>query len=231
MLRLAGIEALHPAPLHPYLTGVMRVGAEDRARHLRPAGPYYPGDPDHLAGAHLEGDIVKYALAREFLDVEQDLPDPGPPAGKLVLDGAPHHHPDEFLVVGCGRHLADHLPVPQDGHPVSDLGNLFEVMRDEDHADLFLLETANYLEKALDFLARERGGRLVHYQDPGGQTQRLGYLDHLPLRDAQSRDRSIRVHAHLYPLQEPLRLVSHLAAIHDPEPSGLASEEDVLGHG
>ena len=146
---------------------------------------------------------MKYALAREFFDLQQDFPDPGPPAGKLVLDGASHHHPDELPVVGCGRHLADHLPVPQDRHPVSDLGNLFEVMRDEDHADLFLFEASNYLEETLDFLPGERGGRLVHDQDPGVQTQRLRYLDHLPLRDAQSRDRVIRANAHLYPLQEP----------------------------
>src|SRR5215218_4743498 len=152
VLRLAGIEALHPAPLHPYLTGIYGVRAKDRARQLRSASPDYPGDPDHLAGAHLEGDVLKYALARKFFDLQQDLPDLGPPAGKLVLDGASHHHPHELLVVGCGRHLADQLPVPQDGYPVPDLGNLLEVMGDKDHTDLFLLEAAHYFEEALDLL-------------------------------------------------------------------------------
>jgi hypothetical protein len=125
----------------------------------------------------------------------------GLPSGELLLDGPPDHHPHQLRRVGAGRHPVHELAVPQDGHPIPDLGHLLQVVRDEDDARPILLQATDDLEQALDLLPREGGGRLVHDQDPGVQAERLRYLDHLPLRNAQSRYQNVRVHANLYPLQ------------------------------
>src|SRR5215218_8221692 len=166
----------------------------------------------------------KNALAREVLDLQQDIPELGPLSGELVLDGPSDHHPHELRWNGAGRYPVYELAIPQDGHPVPNLGHLLQVVRDEDDAHPILLQAADDLEQALDLLPRERGSRLVHDQDPGVQVQRLGYLDHLPLRYAQSRHEHPWVHANRYPLQELARVAVHPPAIHDePETPGLAA--------
>jgi hypothetical protein len=141
--------------------GVVGIGACDRADHLGATRADEAGDAQDLSGANLEGDIRERALPGEALDAEQGLLGWGGAARKLLVDAPAHHQTDELRLRGGGGNLGDELAVTDDGHAVTDRGNLVKVMRDEHHPDTLRPELADHAEKMLDLVLGERGRRLV----------------------------------------------------------------------
>ena len=86
----------------------------------RAACAHQTGQGDHLAGADLEGDVQEHALAREAVDVENDV------AGLMGLcavlcDVAPDHRADEVAGREALERLGeDELAVAQHGDPLAD---------------------------------------------------------------------------------------------------------------
>ncbi len=89
--------------------------------------------------------------------------------------------------------IADVHAVAQHRHPVGDGKDLVEPVADVDDADPAPLQIANDLEQARDLVRGERRGRLVHDQDAGLEGQRLGNLDELLLRRAESPAGNVQI--------------------------------------
>ena len=85
-----------------------------------------------------------------------------------------------------GRPRLDVTAVAEDGDRVGDLADLLEPVADEEDGDAALAQPAHGGEEAVDLVGRERGGRLVHDQQPRARRERLRDLEQLPVGDAES---------------------------------------------
>ena len=72
--------------------------------------------------------------------------------------------------------------VAQHDHPVGGPLDLVQAVRNEDDADALGLERGDDVEQLVGLGQRQAGGRLVENDKAGIDRQRLGDLDHLPLR-------------------------------------------------
>jgi hypothetical protein len=125
---------------------------------------------------------------------------------------------------------AHQATVAQHRHPVGDLEDLVEKMRDEDDAKAALLERAHDIEHQFDLLAVEAGGRLIEDEHLSRQVDRAGNRDHLLHRDriAFETARDIDVEAKLR--QHLAGAPVHRAARYQAEPRRLVPEAEVFRH-
>ena len=136
------------------------------------------------------------------------------------------------MVVG-GVHGGDPPAVLEHGDPVGEVEDLGEPVRDVQEADAALLEPAHERVEQLDLVVGERGGRLVHDEQPGVQGERLGDLDDLLLR----RRRGCRTRASAGEARSRRSTASssrgavRMPAVDEPAADRLVAEEDVLGDG
>ncbi len=105
-------------------------------------------------------------------------------------------------------------------------------MGDEDDRETVGLQAAQHREEALDFLADERGSRLVEHQDFCVVRQGTGNLDDLLLGRRQLADERTRIEIKFeILLQQLTRAPVHLAVIDEWTDTRLISQEDRLRHG
>ncbi len=145
-------------------------------------------------------------------------------------DVAPNHRRDDRVrrksLDGRGQDVA---AVAQHSDPVGQFDDFVDAMRGKDDRDARGGELPDNLEKDLAFRRRQRGGRLIHHQDPGVERQRLGDLDQLLFSDPEIRHAALRVDVDPKPREQPLRRPGDAAAIHDRAgDQRLAAEEDVV---
>ena len=99
---------------------------------------------------------------------------------------------------------ADPFAVAQDRDPVADLLHLVQAMGDVDDGEAARLQVGDDAEQALDFALGQRGGRLVHHDDPRISREGAGDLHHLLLADREVADRHHRVEVEVEVLQHLL---------------------------
>ena len=87
----------------------------------------------------------------------------------------------------AGRPRRDVTAVAEHRDDVGERADLLEPVADEDDCDAALAQPAHGREQVLDLVRRERGGRLVHDQQPRAGGERLGDLEQLPVGDAEAR--------------------------------------------
>ncbi len=93
------------------------------------------------------------------------------------------------------------------------------------------LEARDDFEEALDLSLAQRGGRLVHDEDPRVRADRLGDLDQLLLGHAESLDEPIGVDVCADPRQQIARVPAAAPPIDlAPPRARLERERDVLGN-
>ncbi len=211
---------------------VVRVGAEHGPYDLGAARADQTGQAHHLAGPHLEGDVLEVGAAGEALDAQQGGRVPfgvAALARVLRLDGAADHQPHQFVLGGVRRYLGDAAAVAQDSDAVAEGGDLLQMVGDEDDADAVLAERPDDPEELGHLFGGEHGGRLVHDQDAGVEGERLGDLDHLEPGDAQFAHPGARCYVHAHPVEQFGGGPLHRLAVDEAEAAGLAAEKDVLG--
>ncbi len=175
---------------HDHLAAGERADAEDRLEQLGAAGALEPGDAHDLAGAQGQVDAVDVAVAGAA-QLEPGLADLGAldRVGEERGDRATDHQPDQRGVVEVGGRLGrDLLAVLEDGDRVAEVEDLLEPVGDVEDGDAALGEAADDGVEELDLVVGQRGGRLVHLDDPGVEADRLGDLDDLLLGDRQRAD-------------------------------------------
>ena len=214
------------------LAGVGRRQAEEHPRQLGPPRADEPGQAEDLAGPDGQVDPAHARRpAAQAADLQHHLAGRHGPLGEDRRELAADHHPDQL---GAG-HLghppgADERPVAQRGHAVGDLRQLLEAVRDVDDPDPLRLQLADDAEEVLHLLVAERGGGLVHDQDPGVGPQRPGDLDELLLGHRQPAHLGLGVDARADPPEEPPGpLPAPCPADPTPGPPRLQPQRDVLG--
>jgi hypothetical protein len=105
-------------------------------------------------------------------------------------------------------------------------------VRDEQDGGARGAQRPHHVEEPVHFGGRERGGRLVHHDDPRLQRDRLADLDDLLIRDGQAAGDPRRVELDPEPGEYRRRLRPHGPPVDAPGgPQGLAADEHVLRHG
>ena len=89
------------------------------------------------------------------------------------------------------RPRVDVAAVPDHRDEVGERGDLLEPVADVEDRDAAVAQPAHGREQVLDLVGRERGGRLVHDQEPRARRERLRDLEQLPVGDAQAADRRV----------------------------------------
>ena len=129
---------------------------------LRPPGADESGKPDDLAPPKLERDVGEDASPRKPLSPEDGVADLGLLLRKEVVQRPTDHQRHDLRLRQLGRRLRrDVTSVAKHRHGVRDRGDLFEPVADEDDRHPALTQSANGREEAVDFMRRERRGRLV----------------------------------------------------------------------
>ena len=118
--------------------------------------------------------------------------------------------------------------ITQDRDPVGDLEHLFHAMRDEQDGDTLTSQRRDDPEQLVDLMGRQRGGRLVHDQDPDVERDGLGDLHRLLLGEREAARRIRHVQADVQARHHLLGLAPHPWPVDDPAAIPMA-DEDVLG--
>ena len=87
--------------------------------------------------------------------------------------------------------------------------DLVEAVGDEHQGAALVAQAAGDGEEPGDLVAAERGGRLVHDEQPCVERDGLGDLDDLLVGDREAERRAARVDVHAEPLEEGRRLAVH----------------------
>ena len=202
-------SSVRPLPTRPAMPRISP--RRDRQRHV--------ANPGRGAGQPLHGEHRRP-------DVDRGLGEDG---GDVAAD----HQPNQLARLDAGGGPGvDAEAVAKDGDAIGHREDLLEPVRNVDHADLGLTQASNHLEQPVHLAAGQRGGRLVHDDDPRIGPDRLGDLDNLLLRHAERLDHPQRVDGRSDPGQQRRRVVSPPPPVDaPPHPAALECERHVLGHG
>ncbi len=183
-----------PAVAQPDLAAREPFDAEQRVRHLGAATALKAGQRGDLSSPQLEVDAIELIIAA----AGHPQPDvPGYRPGKLVgieaRDRPAHHLADQLVGGDRGRvHCVDQGSVLEDRHPVGEVEDLLEPVGDVEDRHAALPQPLDQAVQELDLLVGERGGRLVHRDDPGVMRDRLDDLHDLLSSDGQRPHRAPR---------------------------------------
>ena len=215
--------------------------AEDRFENLGAARSEQAADAEDLARPDIEAHALEHAppaAAAHLVEREIAHRENGRAGAGYRIPASERHLPpdhrgnDRALRQALDRGGQHALAVAQHGHAIGESDDLVQAVRGVDDRDARLRELSHDLEQGLAFRRRERGGRLVHDQDPRVERQRLGDLDQLLLADPELRDATLRVDLDAEPLQQCARGLHDAPVVDEgPEDQRLAAKEDVLGRG
>ena len=113
-----------------------RQHAKYNLRRFAPSRTDETRQADDLARAHGEGYILSQGRTVEIAHFQHNLADLRYLFGKEILDGAAHHHTDQFPFAGIFDILrADILAIAQDRYTIGQLEDFIESMTDVNDAD------------------------------------------------------------------------------------------------
>ena len=179
------------------------AAAEQAHGKLGTPGAHQAGDADHLALAHMEGDVVDDLFVRvkrmidgPVADVEGNIADFHTAAlREAVFHLAADHAADDAvfadIILALGQSL-DGPAVTHDGDVVRDIGNLVDLVRDDDRGHALLLELEKQIQQRLRVLFIQGRGRLVQNHQLRMLCEGLGNFDHLLFADADVLDQRFR---------------------------------------
>ena len=161
--------------------------------------------------------------------VEDRLAGMGPLLVELEQHLPSHHHLGQVSHLDIGRiDGSHHLAETQDGYPVRQLHDLFELVGDQDDGQALVPHPAKDPEEFLDALRSENRRRLVQDQDLHAEVQGLEYLDPLLLSDGQPAHLGVRIDLDVIVAEELVEPAPHLRQI---EPlAGRCTDDHVLDH-
>ena len=211
------------------LARVRRGDPEERQPDVGAAGADETGEAEHFAGAQLEGDVLKDALAAEVA---------GPPAGPRPVRAArggrapTTSRPTMPRMAAAGVSSARGVVEIQrpsrrivTRSAISNTSSMrWEMKR---IATPCCAQVVHDAEELADLVRREGRGRLVHDQHAHVERDGLGDLDGLLLGEGQSAGRFADVEADVEPGQHLARLALHPPPVDDFAAVAVA-DEDVL---
>ena len=210
-------------PVHP----------EERQREFGAPGPEQADDAEHLAAAEGEAHVGEFAAAAEARHLQQRRGGRHVARDDVMVDvEAGHQLGDALLVHLAHRPGPDLPPVADDRHPLGDLHHLVEPVRDEDDGDAIGLQPCHDRQKAVHLGAGQRGGGLVHEDEPRLGGEAAGDGGDLALGDREVREGGVEIEFEIEALQDRRRDGPHPAPAHQPQRRAERIRDgDVLGHG
>ncbi len=178
----------HRLAINGERAGIRRGHAEDRLCNLGSPGAEQPGQAEDLALPQREADVVIFSAPGQVPEFEHGVAEAGSAARRL-LDFEPGHEARQ-LARGhaVGRIGADKRTVAQDGHARADLDHLGQPVADENDGDPAFRQAPDDGEQVFRFRPGQRGGGLVHEDDPRLGPQHARNRHELPLGDAERRE-------------------------------------------
>jgi hypothetical protein len=213
---------------------VRSARAVDGLQQLRAAGADQPGDANDLSGVNLQGDVGELPMPGQALHLEQRLAarHEVAPLREQVLDGAAGHPADQLPGRGlAGRQVHRRgAPVLQYRHPVADLADLLQPVRDVDHRDALRGQVPDHPEQVGNLVVGQDRTGLVHHDEPRLAGQRPRHADDLLGRRRQAphhpADRDLRV---AEPRQDRARLAPYPPTLDEAaRPPRLVTQEHIL---
>src|SRR5580698_3849838 len=224
-------RAPHFPAEHPDFAPSLAVGTENRMQQLAAPAAEKSSDTEYLAGVQREATRCHLARAAELVDLEQwrvrefHL-------RRLACESRYSTSDDRFRnlpFVEIPRVRVQHGdPIAKHSDLIGEQHDLVEEVADKQNSRT--LDTRETLDSAIHDRAlgsRQRGGRLIHYNETSLHRQRLQNRHHLPLPDGQIADPRLRIDVIAYRLEQPLQARLELPR---PAPSGTFAEEDVFQH-
>ncbi|KAF1061132.1 MAG: hypothetical protein GAK39_05910 [Variovorax sp.] len=227
--------------MHQHLAAdALAIGAAEHAhRELGAARAHQARDADDLALAHAQAhavDLLTVGMLRmvhaPVAQLEHRLADPRLARRIAVRHVAPHHAAHDAVFadgLGAAVHGLDRGAIAQHGDRIGHLGDLVELVRDQDRCDALALELEQQPQQRVAVGLVEARGGLVEDQQAHLLRERLGDLHQLLLAHAEvghQRGRGF-LQAHLGEQLARPRIgrepVDHATA------RDLVAEEDVLG--
>ena len=129
-----------------------------------PTGPRARRSPR----AHLEGDVLEGRRAAQAAHGSTTARRPAAAWGREgdVERAAEHRRHEAVGGLLGGRRRLDVAPVLEDGDRVAQGEHVAEDVRDVDHGHAVVAQLARDLQQAIGLVAGQRGGRLVHHDEP-----------------------------------------------------------------
>ena len=147
------------------------------------------------------------------------------------LEVASEHRRDEVELVEVGHAARHHrATVAHHRDPVADLVQFVEPMGDENDRHALGAQATHHVEQHRDLAFIERGGRLVHDDEPRLERNRARNGDHLLDRGREFHQRPSHVDLDREAPQQIRRFRVHPAPVEQAVTAVLAAEKDVLGH-
>ena len=145
------------------------------------------------------------------------------------VERAPEHRRHQAVggLLG-GRRRLDVAPVLEDGDRVAQGEHVAEDVRDVDHGHAVVAQLARDLQQAVGLVAGQRGGRLVHHDQPRVAHELAQDLDLLLVGRAQRPHGRRRARAKADALGELGEALALLAAVDEAAAAQLDAEEDVV---
>ena len=179
-----------------------QVDPRELPGHAQPPRLEYGGGGTHVAG----GDRIGQQM----------------PGHQLAQPGLGHAR---------GRIDADQPAVAHHGNAAGDIQHLGQTVADKDDGHAIGRQAAHDLQQAVGFGLRQRGGRLVHEDQPRLVHQCAGDGNDLTLRDGQGFQRRIQIQHHAKPRQHGSRAGLHAAIIDAARAQAdHLVKGDILGH-
>ena len=232
---------MHFLAIHEELAGNAGAvaAAEDGHGQLRAARALEAGEAHDLAPADVEADVVHHLLLLIDGMIDGPVPDLHAhvvqnivnAAGIAVRQLTAHHAPDDPVFVDVTAVIVNGLDggaVPDHGNAVSHIGDLIELVGNDDGCHALLLEFQQQVQKHPGILLVQRGGGLVQDQQLHVLRQCLGDLHELLLAGADVLDQGgcFVLQAHLAHML--LRLIIGAVPVHAQLALAFVAEEHIL---
>ena len=178
-------------------------------------------------------DVGEVLGQRQPLDLERDVAAARAVAARRehLAERAPDHAADDLVAVRRARLARGHdAAVLHDRDAVAEAEHVGQLVRDVDDGGAAVAQLAHHPEEVLVRFRRQRGGRLVHDDQPRAVVQRAGDLGQLLVGDRQLAGDPARVEARADDLEQLGRAPAHAALVEHPGAAQLVAEEDVGRH-
>ncbi len=147
---------------------VRPVRAEYEPRGFGAAGADQAGQTEDFTAANRKRNVTDFSSPAEVFRHEAIRADNAAARRKFLIQRPAHHHLDQVRAVDLadcprGRQLA----IAQDHHTVGDGKDLFQPVADVNDPEAVGLQVADDGEEPLHFRRGQRGGRLIHHDNPG----------------------------------------------------------------
>ena len=223
-----GEDSLVPADDGAFRRG--REGAVEAEEKILLPLADQAADADDFAGAGVKIEIADHAGPEAF-DPDALLAGHRTAMGREQAAGiAADHQADESLGIDAGKRLiGGDGAVLQHRDVRTERAHLVQPVGDEQERHPLVAQPADEIEENMDFVRRQRRGRLVEYEDSRLAEERLGNLDHLLAAERQLLDRHVGRLGEADEVADLAHLAQQRIVVDQSHAPRIGAEPDILG--